>query len=98
MARGKTAFKGDSLIDRIAFIETRSEGAPPEGGWLSMSASILQFPGERARLSAATCPSPTPWPAAAFIFWPLILGTAIGAAAVAAMADQALLLSSAKDR
>jgi hypothetical protein len=32
------------------------------------------------------------------MFWPLILGTAIGAAAVAAMADQALLLSSAKDR
>jgi hypothetical protein len=63
-----------------------------------MSASILQFPNERARPSAAPHASPTPWPAAAFMFWPLVLGTAIGAATVAVMAEQALRLSSVKDR
>jgi hypothetical protein len=31
------------------------------------------------------------------MFWPLILGTAMSAATVAAMAEQAQLLSSAKD-
>jgi hypothetical protein len=36
-------------------------------------------------------------PAAMFMFWPLVLGTAMSAAAVAAMAEQALLLSSARD-
>jgi hypothetical protein len=70
---------------RVRGIEARNEGAP-----LSMSASILRFPGERVRLSEAPCPAPMPWPAAAYLFWPLILGTAIGAAAVAVMADRAL--------
>jgi hypothetical protein len=63
-----------------------------------MSSNILQFSSEDARLSVAPRPSPAPWPPAAFMFWPLMVGTAMGAAAVAAMADQALLLSSAKHR
>jgi hypothetical protein len=63
-----------------------------------MSASILQFPGERTRPSAERSSPPTPLPAAAFIFWPLILGAAIGAATIAVMTDRALLPPSAKDR
>jgi hypothetical protein len=61
-----------------------------------MSAIILRFPSERAGRTAEKS-EPQTHPATAIMLWPLILGTAIGATTIAALAGRALLLATAKD-